>query len=339
MTQPSPNDDPELRVLLDSIGMPQTKGLADDGLRQQRAAAELRRILKGHDENDPKKSPQLLRRLVAVGLAAAVVSVFVLIPHHSRTPTRPSTAPAMLRFSAPHGTVPTATSGFGSRSNTVIGRLAALAAAQPVRPRSLPVQEVQTYLWKGNGYPTAETTYVVGDQKFEAISQQPVRLTSGGRLQAPDGYPPVNGPVLRSTLSGASDPDRLPLTREALDRKLIEAEHCPRVTAACVLTALVRLHSTYALSPSAAANLWRGVAHLSGVTDLGVTRDRLGREAVGLSTPADTPGERLIVLADPRTGALLGAETIRGMGGASQVVAFTVINASLRIASLPHTAN
>jgi hypothetical protein len=78
----------------------------------------------------------------------------------------------------------------------------------------------------------------------------------------------------------------------------------------CVLEGFVRLRSnvggTAAVSDTA---VWRTIGQLENLDVLGFTTDRVGRRAVGLTTTIPGQSKRIVILADPQTGRLLGAET------------------------------
>ena len=59
------------------------------------------------------------------------------------------------------------------------------------------------------------------------------------------------------------------------------------------------------------ATIWRMLAEEEGIRSLGTVKDRTGRDAVALSFIWDgAPEYRAILLADPKTGQVVGSERI-----------------------------
>ena len=78
----------------------------------------------------------------------------------------------------------------------------------------------------------------------------------------------------------------------------------------CLVTGFTFLHYNYVLRPSLNAALWRTLATEAGFRYLGTTVDRVGRTAVAFSAHGADPSRKVILLADPETGAFLGSEEV-----------------------------
>lgn len=82
--------------------------------------------------------------------------------------------------------------------------------------------------------------------------------------------------------------------------------------ARCLLDEAQSLAVTFVLQPELMSTIWRALADTGQVRTLGTATDRIGRDVVALGvTPSSAEAESsvLVVLADPRTGAILGTET------------------------------
>jgi hypothetical protein len=79
----------------------------------------------------------------------------------------------------------------------------------------------------------------------------------------------------------------------------------------CLTDQIVNLSQTYVIPPDVIASVWRMLAEEEGIRSLGTVRDRTGRGAVALSFIWDgAPEYRTILLADPKTGQVVGFEHI-----------------------------
>ena len=79
----------------------------------------------------------------------------------------------------------------------------------------------------------------------------------------------------------------------------------------CLTDQLRNLPRTYVIPPDVMAAIWRMLAEEEGIRSLGTVRDRTGREAVALSFIWDgAPEYRAVLLADPKTGQVVGSERI-----------------------------
>jgi hypothetical protein len=79
----------------------------------------------------------------------------------------------------------------------------------------------------------------------------------------------------------------------------------------CLTDQLRNLSQLYVIPPDVMATIWRMLAEEEGLRSLGTVKDRTGRDAVALSFIWDGALEyRMILLADPKTGQVVGSERI-----------------------------
>jgi hypothetical protein len=79
----------------------------------------------------------------------------------------------------------------------------------------------------------------------------------------------------------------------------------------CLTDQLRNLSQRYVIPPDVMASIWRMLAQEEGIRSLGTVKDRTGRESVALSFIWDgAPEYRSILLADPKTGQVVGSERI-----------------------------
>ncbi len=79
----------------------------------------------------------------------------------------------------------------------------------------------------------------------------------------------------------------------------------------CLTDQIRNLSQTYVIPSDVMAAIWRMLAEEEGIRSLGTVKDRTGREAVALSFIWDgAPEYRAILLADPKTGQVVGSERI-----------------------------
>ncbi len=79
----------------------------------------------------------------------------------------------------------------------------------------------------------------------------------------------------------------------------------------CLTDQIQYLTQMYVIPPDVMATIWRMLAEEDGIRSLGTVKDRTGRDAVALSFIWDgAPEYRAILLADPKTGQVVGSERI-----------------------------
>jgi hypothetical protein len=79
----------------------------------------------------------------------------------------------------------------------------------------------------------------------------------------------------------------------------------------CLMNQIRNLPPEYVIPSDVMANIWRMLDEEEGIRSLGTVKDRTGRQAVALSFIwAGAPDYRLVLLADPDTGQVVGSERI-----------------------------
>ena len=84
----------------------------------------------------------------------------------------------------------------------------------------------------------------------------------------------------------------------------------------CVLQEMGALHSKYVVPSATVATEWEMLASEPGLTYLGRVRERAGRVGIGIALPKDeNRGTRIVLIADPNNGRLLGIEELNQDSG------------------------
>ena len=246
---------------------------------------------------DGRRPTVVRRRLVLAGAVAAVLGAAVAVPVLTTSPTYAATPP-MLHF------VPVA----GQQSaSSVLTDLARRARTQP----SARGQGRYHYLHTKGWYlhVAADDNNRIFASGIAEIDRQLWQAADGsGRLfqvipDDPSGLPPdrILGP---GELSGAF------LPADATDAA-VRARYGHAATAAGWIRTIQELWSQQVVPPALHARLLDNLAGQPGVSVLGDTNDRAGRRGIALAVEDQRgPRERLILVLDPETGALLDAETI-----------------------------
>lgn len=331
-------DDPDLRSLLDSLGIREERPDAAPMNRNgdlEPAAAMLARIV-AKPKDVPRRGQPPARRPVAsrwrgaylavAGLTAVIVAIVwvVFTPGTRITPMATAQTPAVLRFSQVRsGQVPAS----GAPAAAPLDRLAAAATSSASSaPSSLPVQHLEIDAWysstdpAGPGaparsvlIPTHRDSYLSPDGTLRAVERRGPPLDADGRVsRLPGGWDrqPVVSDETTDTDRPADYPDTLPRQLGKLGRVLAPPADCADTRGGCLLSAVTDLYSNFVVPPDLAGALWRLLADEPTVTFLGTTTDRVNRPALAFTAASLTEGQQLVVLADPATGAYLGAETI-----------------------------
>jgi hypothetical protein len=188
--------------------------------------------------------------------------------------------------------------------------------------------------------PVHSSIYVLPNGDRRAIERHGSPLDQHGRLTvSPNREKPFND--VTTTLDparGPNFPQTLPDDPDQLRALLAPKDGCSTNPGGCLLKQVSELYNNYVIDPALASRLWHVLRTEPTITTLGAGRDRLGRPAVALTSPSSTPTEQFIVLADPKTGAFLGSETIligRDSGydlRPPAVIQFTALAGSRRLA-------
>lgn len=350
------NGDPELRALLDSLGLEQAargpvqldpiaQAKADQMLADVRAArdAELREM-----EARPRRLRITFRRVaLASVLCIASTLAIVVVPWGGGRPALADTPP-LLRFSlAKEGEYPAT----GGSARRVLEQLATRARSQPQRER-LAVQEIELDGWLATSSPAGQarpartaivpvhsSIYVFSNGDRRAIDRRGKPLDQHGRLAlSPNRELPFSDVITRLDHErGPEFAQDLPSDPARMLAILAPKDACGNRVGGCLLKQVSEMYNNYVIDPELAGRLWRVLRSQPTITTLGTGVDRLGRKVVALTSVGLTPSEQLIVLANPDTGAYLGSEVIlikrdRAYGiKPPAVIQFTALLSSRRV--------
>jgi hypothetical protein len=317
----------EIRALLAELGV---EGRDLDALPGEDATAErdLARILSTPqvaraDKRVSRRPRRTVRVVGFLAVAAAIaVGLVVVRPWTGDAPASAVTPPLLH--------LPRAGDDLegGSRqaAPAEFRRLAAAAAQQPPAG-SGPVQHVVLDSWvlttdeqTGKARPKSVLTPVTNEKFFTAdgrvrmLEHRGDALDSDGRVAAPatskagstDSDETFDGPE-----EGPAYADDLPTDPVALEKRLVPGTaECKGMRASCLVARVTFLHYGYVLKPSTARAVWLVLANQTDFAYAGRTRDRLDRPAVAFTSDASDAGRKLVLLADPATGAFMGSEEV-----------------------------
>lgn len=343
----------ELRTLLHGLDVV-PRDLAERRGERERAERDLARILSDPVQGAP--GPRKPRRRVTIGRAVAVLAValalavVVVRPWPGSAPAAAARTPAMLTLQDGEELLSVA----GTDAAPELADLADRAEQQPA-PASGPVQLIGRSSWllstdegargapgRSVIVPTVSLQYFQPDGTVRAIERRGRPIGEDGQLTDSIGQwsttPSRSDETFDGPETGPGYADKLPLAPSALARSLIDDEAtCRAMRAYCLFAGFTFLHYNYVLEPAFDAALWRTLAAEPGFLFLGTTRDRLGRAAVAFSAQGADPSRKVLLLADPTTGAFLGSEEVlvrdsRVLGlAAPAVVEFTALEESARV--------
>lgn len=334
------SDDPELRALLDSIGITENESMAEDltDAESEQAAQMLARII-GETQTSKTAMPspktashrwhwpdRTLRLSLTASVALCVlVGFMIVVQPWSGTPTASAQTPAMLRFAEVRsGQIETV----GAPARDLLHQLATRAAAQP-EPADLPVQHVELDGWWASSAPPDEkhdkartvlvpvqsSAYLLPNGDRRAIEHRGAPLDADGRLST-IGLDWDNASRIADTIAPMDEEQdvdyiqTLPTDIEKLREVLAPEEACAQTRGGCLLSGVASLFETYVVPPDVTARLWTTLATETTITTLGDTTDRRGRHAVALTALSMNPEEQFVILIDPQSGHYLGSETV-----------------------------
>lgn len=317
----------EIRELLAELGV-ESRDLEAHPGQDERAERDLAEILSQAAISSPERPQPRLRktsRIVTLIAAAAAIAV-ALVVVRPWTGDAPATAvtPAVLQLSKATQTL---AGGSASAAPGEFRKLAAAAARQPAAG-SGPVQRIVLSSWvlstdeetgkapaKSILTPVISERYFLPDGKFRTLEHRGDPLDADGRSgesaasfedRTSDSDETFDGPA-----EGPDYADVLPTDPAALQRELVPApEECADALAACLVSRVTFLHYNYVVTPTVSAAIWLMLAEQSEFSYAGETTDRLDRPAVAFTSDASDDSRKLILLADPETGALLGSEEV-----------------------------
>jgi len=279
-----------------------------------------------------RPSRQLAMSGVAAAAALAIALLGVVQPWNtSDTAAAVTPPPLAFEFVDSH----TLAIRDGRPPADLLLQLSAVASAQPAVAASGAVQRIVTDSWDltiSQGPQGASSTVVVPnvvetkvspDGSYTQANRRGAALSADGRSTVPtDLALPAQstdtapaGSVDAAYVASLSPDPRL--LRDQLDLK----GDCTGVPGSpaqsrCEFRAIADLYSFSVIPPQVEAALWAALAQDPNLVDIGQTRDRVGREGVGISLELrDSGPERLILVIDPKTGHLLGREDLLLDGG------------------------
>jgi hypothetical protein len=344
----------ELRALLRELGVV-PRDLTEKPGEADRAQRDLARMVAsastGTIAGQRSRRRARRRRIVWVAAACALATALVLVRPWSGSDPAYARTPAMLHLQDDGEALLSVP---GSSATRMFAELADRAERQPA-PKNAPVQLIGRSSWllstdegKKNEpgrsviVPVASLQYFQPDGTVRTIEHRSQPLDRDGRLTDKVGQWSKSRSKSDETFEGPDMgpryADRLPLDTSSLARQLIDDEAaCKDARSYCLSAGVTFLHYNYVLEPDVNASLWRVLATEPTFRYLGRSEDRLGREAAAFSADGADPGRKIILLADPKTGAFLGSEEILVRDSselgleAPAVIEFTALEESRRV--------
>jgi hypothetical protein len=269
------------------------------------------------------------RRVAAVAVSGAVAASVLIFGALQPWRTDPVEASTPRPLSFEHGldshrsaidplqslssaAVSNAVSGSGSEQHVVTARWSARTAGSASSTNDGPISDVYETVTGQDG---SVSTIRVGSASLEEGHERDL-VFIGSRNPGPS--------VEATTAPDAVDPDfarNLPSEPDAMRAALLADSPCPdqdptTPDTRCVLREVNALHSKYVIPSATIATEWDMLANEPGVTYLGRVRDRAGRVGIGIALPIDeNQGTRIVLIADPSNGRLLGIEELNEDSG------------------------
>lgn len=306
------------------------------------ARAALERIVRTAPDPARRPLPHAPRRRpttpaglarAAVGAAAALVAVAVLVDPWAPSPAQAQTPP-LLAYDLVVDTELVEAS--GDEATPYLGSLADAARARVEPPRTGDVQYVHVARWdfagtvdetgtRGSVVPSTVDTWVRPDGSVRSVERSGEALDVGGRLPA-DGVR-AGAPEEQEFGPGASDAPELgelvALTPEELRERLLDGTVCedreptPDARAVCLLEGAANVRAHAVVDGAVDAAIWAALAGDERLVTLGKVLDRAGRRTLAITVAPDVVAPvRPILLADPADGSLVGVERVLVDGSA-----------------------
>jgi len=336
------SDVERVRVLMAEVA-PAPTGVAHAGAAQRRSLLLERIVASPRSSTAERVQPAARgsgwrpsRQLAMTGVAAASVLAIALlgvVQPWNTSNTAAAITPPPLAFEFVDAR--TLAIRDGRPAADLLLQLSAVASAQPAAETAGGVQRVVTDSWDltiAQARQDASSTVVVPnvvetrvspDGSYTQANRRGAALSADGRSTVPtDMAVPAQstdnapaGSVDAAYVASLSQDPRL--LRDQLDLKA-DCTGVPGSPAQsrCEVRAISDLYALSVIPPQVEAALWAALAQDPNLVDLGQTRDRVGREGVGISLELrDSGPERLILIIDPKTGHLLGREDLLLGGG------------------------
>lgn len=305
----------------------------------------------------PRRAP--LSRTLALATVACLAVVAIIGGEMTVTaPSARAGTPAPLVFSA--SDVDEVLDGTADDATDALDRLAQgidTSAGSVVRDGS--VQRVTSYAWlfEEDGdtgsvtvYPTQSTWWLAQDGQVQSTQRRTDAVGLDGRID-PDAAESAAGGSSTDTFGAgsldASFADSLPRDPQDLTVELrqlsagLPCEQEPSGGGTCLVASIQQVFSQYVVPPDLAAAMWSALADQPGVSELGTTVDRFGRDGLAVAVgplPGALPVVTVLVVS-PEDGQLLGVESVtlddpaRGIS-APTVTGFTVWSSPSWVESL-----
>jgi hypothetical protein len=334
MTIP-PDWDIEIRALREAANRAGIVGVIDPldvGIELESADDLLARLkadttVSHHDELATRRSRRRRVILLASSVAAIGVLITGVLQPWSSTPVQAAT-PALLDYEfASADAIAVAP---GKEPDDVLRRLADAASAMPAAPNAIGTQHVVTDSWYADAnttsadksalLPQITESWLAPDGSLRILERRDDPLPADGRGLPDDGSWDDRPKTADETQPpGSTDPNLvadLPTNPDALRKKLLKITGCPQTKlgttrSLCLYTQIVDMYQTNVVPPQIDAAVWKMLPGEQGFRSLGKVKDRAGRTGVGISLIAEKrPNYRLMLIADPKTGDILGTEQI-----------------------------
>lgn len=333
-----PDWDFEIRALRDAAtqaGLRRVVEPADVGIELESAdqlIARLRATDAPHDELAQRRTRRRRISLIASSVAAVGVLVTGVLQPWSSAPVQ-AMVPAILDYEfAAADAIAAAT---GEDPSADLQRLGDAAGSLPTPPARTGTQYVVTDNWYANIdaktaeeaeaensvlVPQINETWLAPDGSFRIVERRDDPLPADGRgLPAKGEWDKQPTSSDETSPAGSKDPNlasALPTDPDGLRDELLKIADCTETKPGtarsfCLYQRIVTLNYRYVLPPALNAAIWKMLQEENGFRSLGEVKDRVGRAGIGISLiPDDTPEYRYILIADPKTGRLLGSEQI-----------------------------
>lgn len=264
--------------------------------------------------------------LAAASIAASAALVLGILQPWSSSPAAADTPPVLDYEFANAQNIAYAP---GKDATSALRDLAVAATRSAEPPGRGDVQHVVTDNWFASIgddegaddialVPTLNETWLSPDGSFRLIERTGKPLSADGRGVAKE----VEGLQSRADETQPADSidptllSSLPEDPARLRPALLKATECDRDPAGnprawCLIGKVEEYNSTYVVPTRVTAALWDLIAEQGATRLLGEVKDRAGRPGIGISLiPAQRDEYRRVLIADPRTGRLLGVEEI-----------------------------
>lgn len=327
------SDDPELRHLLDSIGLRGDECVdelsAEEAAHAERmlayVASQSRTVSTVRADTNRPRSERFRWSFGLVGATAVCVLVGLLgvFQPWGGGPQVYAQTPAMLHFSEVRtGQIQRG----GEPASTLLKDLAGRAAALP-EPGNFPVHHVELEGWWASSSPgeaeeppqtvltsVRDSQFLMPNNDLRSIERRGNPLDAEGTLSSnelPDLQQALSDEVFNvGHEQGARHLETLPGTVEDLGEAIAPATDCAEARGSCLLNGVSALFETYVVPPDVASLLWQVLATEPTITSLGTTTGRLGDEVVAITAPSVNGTEQWIIFIDPTNGRYVGSELI-----------------------------